>query len=243
MAERRLDGKRVAILVTDNFEQVELTEPRQALEQAGAQVHIISDKAGQVQGFNHDEKGDRLPVDFTFDQARMEDYDALLLPGGALNADKLRMVPAAREWVQYFDNQSMPMAVICHAPWLLVSAGLVDGRQLTSYYTLQDDIRNAGGHWEDRPVVRDGNWVTSRNPGDIPEFNAAMLELFEQETVGREIPMTGEPPARPYEETVNFHPRSNMPNFDPDNPDDYSDPASFTGDPDDLTSGDADTLR
>lgn len=176
--DEKLKGYRVAILVTDNFEQVELTEPRQALEDVGATTLIVAPKEGQVQGFNHDEKGDPFPVDMTLAQASPDNFDAVLLPGGALNADKLRMVPEARRFVQEIDAAGKPIAVICHAPWLLVSAGLVKDRSLTSYYTLQDDIRNAGGDWLDQEVVTDKNWVSSRNPDDLPAFNRAMLQLF-----------------------------------------------------------------
>ncbi|MBX5491370.1 MAG: type 1 glutamine amidotransferase [Chloroflexi bacterium] len=178
MAERQLTGMRVAILVTDDFEQVEMTEPRRALDEAGAQTVLVAPKAGHVQGMRHDEKADTFPVDRTLDQARPEDFDAVLLPGGALNADALRVVPAAQAFVRAMDRAGKPIAAICHAPWLLVSAGLVQGRTLTSYHTLQDDIRNAGGRWEDRAMVRDRNWVTSRQPNDLPAFNQAMLELF-----------------------------------------------------------------
>lgn len=176
--DEKLKGYRVAILVTDYFEQVELTEPRQALEDVGATTLIVAPEEGQVQGFNHDKKGDQFPVDMTLAQASPDDFDAVLLPGGALNADKLRMVPEARSFIQEIDAAGKPIAVICHAPWLLVSAGLVKDRTLTSYYTLQDDIRNAGGNWLDQEVVTDKNWVSSRQPDDIPAFNRAMLQLF-----------------------------------------------------------------
>jgi protease I len=176
----QLDGLKVAILVSDDFEQVEMTAPREALQKAGAQVTLIAPKPGQVTGFHHDQKGDAFPVDQTLDEARAADYDAALLPGGALNADFLRVVPAAQEFVRAMDQAGKPLAVICHAPWLLVSAGLVGGRTLTSYHTIQDDIRNAGGTWQDEAVVHDRNWVTSRQPDDIPAFNAAMITLFAQ---------------------------------------------------------------
>jgi protease I len=175
---QKLDGLRVAILVTDDFEQVEMTEPRKALEQAGAQVTLIAPKPGQVTGMNHDVKADKFQVDQTLDQARPDDYDAVMLPGGALNADNLRVEAKAQEFVRQMDQAGKPFAVICHAPWLLVSAGLVRGRTLTSYHTIQDDIRNAGGTWQDREVVRDRNWVTSRSPKDLPAFNPAMIDLF-----------------------------------------------------------------
>lgn len=180
MADGNLDGLRVAILVNDDFEQVEMTDPRRALEDAGADTVLIATHPGEVQSFTHDQKSDRFRVDLALDRANPDDFDALLLPGGALNADKLRMVPKAQQFVRRFDQGGKPMAVICHAPWLLVSSGLVDGRTLTSYYTLQDDIRNAGGIWQDREVVHDHNWVTSRSPKDIPAFNRAMIALFAQ---------------------------------------------------------------
>jgi protease I len=178
MPEKKLNGMRVAILVTDDFEQVELTEPKKALEQAGATTMIISPNPGQVQGMNHDVKADMFKVDMTLDQANPSDFDAVMLPGGALNADALRMVPQAQKFVQQMDASGKPMAIICHAPWLLVSARCVKGRTLTSYYTIQDDIRNAGGNWVDKEMVRDGNWVTSRSPKDLGAFNPAMVALF-----------------------------------------------------------------
>src|SRR2546421_6812390 len=178
MQGNTVQGMRVAILVTDDFEQVELTEPKKALDQAGATTKIIAPKPGQVQGMNHDVKADTFPVDMTLDQANPADFDAVLLPGGALNADSLRMEPKAQDFVRQVNNSGRPIAVICHAPWLLVSAGLAKGRTLTSYHTIQDDIRNAGGRWVDEPVVRDGNWVTSRKPADLPAFNRQMIDLF-----------------------------------------------------------------
>ncbi len=181
MPQSPLNGTRVAILVTDNFEEVELTEPRKALEQAGASTRIIAPHSGTVQAMRGDEKAGSYPVDLTLDQANPDDFDAVLLPGGALNADALRLQPKAQAFVRRIDEQAKPIAVICHAPWLLVSAGLVGGRTMTSYPTLQDDIRNAGGHWLEFPVVRDRNWVSSRRPRDIPAFNQAMIELFEEQ--------------------------------------------------------------
>jgi protease I len=178
MPETKLDGMRVAILVSTNFEQVELTEPREALEHAGATIKIVSPKSGKITGMKHDEKKDDFNVDLVLDKANPDEFDAVLLPGGALNADFLRVQPKAQEFVRKFDQTGKPMAVICHAPWLLVSAGLVMGRTLTSYHTIQDDIRNAGGNWQDREVIRDRNWITSRQPSDIPAFNREMLNLF-----------------------------------------------------------------
>ena len=178
MQGNTLNGMHVAILVTNDFEQAELAEPKKALEQAGANVKIVAPKPGTVQGMNHDVKADTFKVDMTLDQANPNDFDAVLLPGGALNADSLRMEQKARDFVKSMDSSGKPMAIICHAPWLLVSAGLVKGRKLTSYYTIQDDIRNAGGEWVDQEVVRDRNWVTSRSPKDIPAFNPAIVQLF-----------------------------------------------------------------
>lgn len=178
MQGSRLDGMRVAIVVAEDFEQAEFTEPKKALEQAGAQVAVISVKPGQVTGMNHDTKADSFPVDMTLDQANPNDFDALMLPGGALNADNLRIEPKAQNFVKQFDSAGKPMAVICHAPWLLISANLVKGRTLTSYHTIQDDIRNAGGNWVDQEMVRDRNLVTSRSPKDLGAFNPAMVALF-----------------------------------------------------------------
>jgi protease I len=178
--ENRLKGLRVAILVTKAFEEVEMTSPRQQLEDAGAETVLIAPVEGEVQAFDGVEKSKKYRVDQRLDQADPQDFDALLLPGGTYNADKLRMVEKAQEFVRHFDQKRKPIAVICHAPWLLVSAGLVRGRSLTSYYTLQHDIQNAGGNWSDRELVEDGNWVSSRNPDDLPVFNEALLKLFEK---------------------------------------------------------------
>jgi protease I len=176
--ENRLNGMNIAILVTNGFEQVELTGPREALDQAGATTKIVSTQRGKVQGFHHDTKAGSFDVDLTFAEADPEDFDAALLPGGVYNADQLRMVGEARQFVRQIQQQGKPIAVICHGAWLLVSAGLVRGRTLTSWPTLQDDIRNAGGNWVDQEVVVDGNIVSSRKPDDIPAFNDKMLELL-----------------------------------------------------------------
>lgn len=174
----QLSGYRVAVLATDGFEESELIEPAKALRDAGAQVDIISPRSGQIQAYKHREKSITVPVDRTFDQASADEYDAVMLPGGTLNADAMRIVPAVKQFLQAVDSEGKPIAVICHAPWELVSAGLVRGRTLTSWPTLQDDIRNAGGTWVDREVVVDGNVVTSRKPDDLPAFNREMLKLF-----------------------------------------------------------------
>jgi protease I len=173
---RRLDGKKVAILVADGFEQVELTGPREALDAAGAQTMIVSPVNGSVQGWNHDEKGDMFPVDLSLSRADASDFDALLLPGGVMNPDTLRTEPAAVRLVTAFFDQRKPVAAICHGPWTLVEAGVVAGRNLTSWPSLQTDIRNAGGNWVDQEVVTDNGLVTSRKPDDIPAFNRKMIE-------------------------------------------------------------------
>jgi protease I len=178
MQEPQLAGMKVAILVADDFEQVEMTEPSKALDDAGAQTTLISPYPGEVRGVNHDEKADAFRVDMALSGADPDAFDGVLLPGGALNADALRMDQKARDFVRRIDETGRPIAVICHAPWLLASAGLAHGRSLTSYHTIQDDLRNAGAHWLDLPVVKDENWVSSRAPHDIPRFNEAMIELF-----------------------------------------------------------------
>ena len=174
----QLQNFKVAILVTNGFEQVELERPRMALEDAGATTVLIAPDGDHVQGMNHIEKGDKFPVEMLLKDAKPEDFDGVLLPGGVVNADSLRMEAKAREFVQAMERSGKPIAVICHGPWLLVSAGLVKGRHLTSYFTLQDDIRNAGGNWVDQETMVDGNWVSSRKPDDIPAFNREMLQLF-----------------------------------------------------------------
>ena len=172
-------GFRVAVLATDGFEESELTEPVKALRGAGAQVTILSLKPGQIQAVRHDlDKTLKVTVDRTIRDASAEEFDAVHLPGGTVNADSLRMVPEVRAFLRAMQAAGKPIAAICHAPWELVSAGLVRGRTLTSYHTIQDDIRNAGGNWVDQGVVEDGNWVTSRQPGDLPAFNKAMVKLF-----------------------------------------------------------------
>lgn len=173
-----LSKLRVACLANDGFEEAELTETVKALRDAGAQVQIIAPHAGQIEAFKHDTPSIKVGVDRTLDQVDPQQYDALLLPGGALNADSMRMRPKVQQFVTSMNGDQKPMAVICHAPWELISAGIAAGRTMTSYYTIQDDVRNAGARWLDQEVVKDGNLVTSRQPSDIPAFNAAMLELF-----------------------------------------------------------------
>jgi protease I len=176
--EHRLAGLRIAILTTDGFESVELVEPRKALDDAGAKTTVIAPKGGTIYGMKHHDKAEQVKVDLELNAAKPGDFDAVLLPGGALNADALRVEKRAQEFVREADRSEKPIAVICHAPWFLVSSGLVKGRTLTSYHTIQDDIRNAGGKWVDREVTHDWNWVSSRQPSDIPAFNREMLTLF-----------------------------------------------------------------
>src|SRR5579862_651268 len=185
MSDQKLSQMKIAILASDGFEQAELEKPRKALDEAGAKTVVIAAKSGKIQGFNHDEKGDKVTVDMTLDKANPEEFDAVLLPGGALNADFLRVEKKAQEFIKSIDQAKKPIAVICHAPWLLVSAGLVKGRSITSYHTIQDDIRNAGGNWKDEEVIRDANWVSSRQPTDIPAFNREMIALFSEPAAKR----------------------------------------------------------
>jgi len=178
MTNANLSGKKVAILVADGFEQVELTEPKQALERAGAQTKIVSPAQGKVKGWQHTEWGDRFSVDVPLAQARADDYDALLLPGGVMNPDKLRANKQAVQFVKAFVDAGKPIAAICHGPWTLIEAGAVSGRTITSYPSLQTDLRNAGANWVDQEVVTDQGLVTSRKPDDIPAFNRKMIEEF-----------------------------------------------------------------
>lgn len=171
----QLSGMVVAILVSDLFEQVELTEPRRALEEAGAKTVIVSNKSPTIHGMHHEKVGDAFAVELELSNADAANFDALLLPGGTLNADALRMVEPAQRFAQEFQDAGKPIAVICHGPWLLVSAGLVAGRTLTSWPSLQNDIRNAGGNWVDREVVIDTNWISSRKPDDLPAFSRELL--------------------------------------------------------------------
>lgn len=177
-----LSKLRVAVLATDGFEESELTEPVRALREAGATVEIVSLKSGRIQAFRHHDKSISVNVDKTIESIQPSAYDAVLLPGGALNADTIRVEPKVKSFLKQIQDAGKPIAAICHAPWELISADLVQGRTLTAYHTIQDDIRNAGGNWVDREVVVEGNWVTSRQPDDIPAFNREMLKLFSQRT-------------------------------------------------------------
>lgn len=173
-----ISGKHVAVLVHNYFEQAEFEEPISALKDAGAEVTVISADSKKLKAMQHAEPGDSFQADLSLDQASDGDYDALVLPGGAINADHLRMVEAAKGWVCDFLDSGKPLAVICHAPWVLVSADAVEGRRLTSYPTIQDDITNAGGEWVDQPLVIDGNLITSRKPDDLPQFNDAIIRML-----------------------------------------------------------------
>ena len=173
-----IKGRRIAMLATDGVEQVELTEPAKALRDAGARVDVISPKAGKIQGMNHDERGDSIAVDVVLKDAQASDYDALVLPGGVANPDKLRIEREAVKFVEAFVAADKPIASICHGPWTLINAGGVKGKRMTSWPSLQADLINAGARWTDEPVVKDRHLVTSRKPDDIPQFNQAMIEMF-----------------------------------------------------------------
>lgn len=180
---KQLDGKRIAILATDGFEEVELTSPRDALLDAGAEVDVVSpDRGGgeKIRGWRHDQWGDEVEVDVAVSDARVEDYDGLVLPGGQMNPDKLRMDEDAVRLVRAFFEAHKPVAAICHGPWMLVEADVVRGRKLTSYPSIRTDLRNAGAEWVDEEVVVDQGLVTSRKPGDLDVFNRKMIEEFRE---------------------------------------------------------------
>ena len=170
--------KRIAILATDGFEQSELMKPRQALKDAGFQVDVVSLKAGSIRGWKDKNWGDEVAVDVELSKVSSDDYDALVLPGGVINPDKLRMEPAAVDFVRSFDKDGKPLAAICHGPWLLAEAGAVEGRQVTSWPSLHTDLINAGAQWKDAEVVTDGHIITSRKPDDIPAFNQAIIDAL-----------------------------------------------------------------
>ncbi|HSN21341.1 MAG TPA: type 1 glutamine amidotransferase domain-containing protein [Usitatibacter sp.] len=175
-----LQGKRVAVLMTDGVEQVEYTKPRQFLEEHGAQVTLVAPKprGEQVQGFNHLSSADRFTVELDVKDARPGDFDALVLPGGVANPDRLRLSKEAIAFIRGFARENKPIAAICHGPWTLIDAGIAKGKHLTSWPSLQQDLRNAGARWTDEPVVVDGKLVTSRKPDDIPKFDEAMMRLL-----------------------------------------------------------------
>jgi protease I len=179
-----LNGKKVAFLATDMVEQVELTKPWEAVEQAGAKPELISLESGEIQGFNHYDTADTFQVDRTVDDVSPDDYDALVIPGGVGNPDTMRMDENAVRFVREFFESGKPMGVICHAPWMLVEADVARGRTLTSFWSIKTDVKNAGGNWVDQEAVVDGNLVTSRNPDDIPAFNEKLVELIDRAPVG-----------------------------------------------------------
>jgi protease I len=198
-----LDGMKVAILVAEGFEQVELTEPKKALDEAGAQTRIVSPAKGEVQGWNHFDKADKFKVDVPLEQADAGNFDALLLPGGVANPDQLRIITKAVQFVRDFFDAGKPVAVICHGPWTLIDAGVAKGRTITSWPSLKADLSNAGAKWVDQEVVVDNGLVSSRKPADIPAFNRKMLEEFgegrhtgEATAAGRQ--QQGRPSQRPH---------------------------------------------
>jgi protease I len=184
MADTPLKGLRVAILVTDGFEQVELTEPRRALDAAGAKTVLVSPKDGQVKGWKFGDWGDSLKVDRPLRQARPEDFDALVLPGGVISPDRLRLDADALVFIQSFFDDGKPVAAICHGPWTIIETGYASGRRMTSWPSIETDLLNAGAEWVDRPAVVDGNLVTSRMPEDLPDFNREMIKLFGEARLG-----------------------------------------------------------
>ncbi len=177
-----LKGKKIAILVADGFEQVELTKPRQALEDAGAETKIVSPAEGKVQGVNHDKPADKVSVDVPLKLAKADDFDGLHLPGGVMNPDLLRTIPEAVKFVKSFFDSGKPVSAICHGPWTMVEADVVKGRTLTSWPSLKTDLKNAGANWIDQEVVRDNNLVTSRKPDELPAFNREIVSLFSKGT-------------------------------------------------------------
>lgn len=178
MAQQSLQGKKIAFLATDGFEQVELTKPWQAIRDAGAEVELVSLESGEIQGVHHDEKGDKFKVDKTLDQVSAKDYNGLVLPGGVFNPDALRVNESAVNFVREFFTENKPVAAICHGPWLLVEADVVDGRKVTSWPSVRTDLINAGANWVDEECVCDEGLVTSRNPDDLPPFCSKAVEEF-----------------------------------------------------------------
>jgi protease I len=190
MSNQNLQGKKVAILATNGFEQSELLEPRKALDQAGATTKVVSPVEGKIKGWNHKEWGQEVPVDLSLGSANANDFDALLLPGGVMNPDQLRMNPQAVEFVKSFTDSGKPVAAICHGPWTLIEAGAVQGHTMTSWPSLKTDLKNAGANWVDKEVVRDGKLVTSRKPDDIPAFNREMIQMFAEKSQSRDTTRT-----------------------------------------------------
>lgn len=184
--EKQLNGKRVAILVADGFEQVELTGPKEALEAAGAETEIVSPVEKKVKAWDEDDWGSKFKVDVPLAEANARNYDALLLPGGVMNPDHLRLYPEAIEFVRQFVNSGKPIGAICHGPWTLIDAGAVRGRRMTSYPSIKTDLINAGANWVDEEVVTDNGIVTSRKPSDIPAFNRKLIEEIGEGVHARE---------------------------------------------------------
>jgi protease I len=191
MAEQKLEGKKIAFLATDMVEQVELTEPWKAVEQAGGRPELLSIKEGEIQGFNHYDKADTFKVDKLVSAARMDAYDGLVLPGGVGNPDTLRTDQDAVEFVRSFFEAGKPVAAICHAPWMLVEADVARGRKLTSFRSIKTDVRNEGGNWVDEEVVVDSGLVTSRSPDDLPAFNKKLVEEFHEGRHAEQARKTG----------------------------------------------------
>ena len=184
-----LSGKKIAFIIDNNFEQVEYTGPRDRLETAGAETELLTLGQTEIQGLNHIDRADTFTADKLLDTANPDDYDALVFPGGTINADTLRRNSSAQHWLETFDDAGKPVALICHAPWLLISSGRTEDATLTSFPTLQDDVRNAGGSWIDEEVVVDGNFITSRNPDDIPAFSDAIIEALGGDASPRNEPL------------------------------------------------------
>jgi protease I len=193
MNTQKLNGKKVAILATEGFEQAELEKPREALDAAGATTQIVSPKEGQIRAWDESDWGDTFDVDLPLEDADANDFDALLLPGGVLNPDKLRQQPKAVEFVRAFFAAGKPVAAICHGPQMLIEADVVRGRKLTSYPSIKRDLMNAGAKWSDQPVIVDSGLVTSRKPDDIPQFNAKMIEEFAEGVHSRQRELTDQP--------------------------------------------------
>jgi protease I len=194
--DSKLDGLRVAILATDGFEQSELLQPRQALDSAGATTEVIAPKGTEIRGWSRANWGQKVDVDRTLAEADVADFDALVLPGGVMNPDALRMNPAAVAFVKAFFDAGKPVAAICHGPWTVVESGEVSGYQLTSWPSLRTDITNAGGKWVDQEVVVDDNLITSRRPDDLPAFNREMIAVFGQHQRGKREPRAVAPQGR-----------------------------------------------
>jgi protease I len=180
MSQHNIAGKKVAFLLTDGVEQVELTGPWDAVKEAGGQPTLVAPRSGKLQGYNGTEKGGTFDVDVTAAEAKASDFHALVIPGGVVNADHLRVDKDAQAFARAFFEQHKPVASICHGPWLLIDAGVIKGRNVTSYHTLRTDLQNAGANWSDAEVVVDQGLVTSRNPHDLPAFNDKLLEEIEE---------------------------------------------------------------